>query len=276
MNYTNFKPPQKEFYYIDSKQWYRKHSLSYGPHWHNDIEIVLMTKGESAAFVDSTKYVIGENCMFIVFPGQMHSYADISSDTQEYSVFIFPSSFIQNFEENFQGLVPENPLLENVSDHKLLFAILSALQNLDEGRKTEQLDVVHGLLFALFAEILSIIPFTPDKKSDSDMSRRIVEYCSLHYKENITLESMSKALGVSAPHLSSLFVKKLDMNFVSYLQSLRVSEAMLLLTQTDEPIQSIAKSVGFSCTRSFDRAFMNIEGISPSKYRKINKPRGKK
>ena len=87
---------------------------------------------------------------------------------------------------------------------------------------------------------------------------------------------MSKDLGISAPHLSSLFVKKLDMNFVSYLQSLRVSEAMLLLTQTDDPIQSIAKSVGFSCTRSFDRAFMNIEGISPSKYRKINKPRGKK
>ena len=61
MNYTNFMPPRKIFYHIDSTSWFRKHFLSYGPHWHNDIEIVLMKKGESAAFVDSTKYVIGEN-----------------------------------------------------------------------------------------------------------------------------------------------------------------------------------------------------------------------
>ena len=87
---------------------------------------------------------------------------------------------------------------------------------------------------------------------------------------------MAAALNVSAQHLSSLFVKKLNVNFVSYIQSLRVSEAMRLLSQTDDSIQDIATAVGFSCVRSFDRAFMKIEGISPSKYRKYNKPRGKK
>lgn len=276
MNYTNFKPPKKIFYYIDSTRWYRKHSLSYGPHWHSEIEVVLMKKGESAAFIDSNKYTITENNLFIVFPGQMHSYADISSEAQEYKVFIFPPSFISNFDEKFHGLVPESPLIANVSDHSLLSAILDAIQKLEDGKESKKIDVIHGLISALFSELLFLIPFVPDKKSESDIAKRIVEYCSLHYAEDISLESMAKDLGISPPHLSSLFVKKLKINFISYIQSLRVSEAMRLLSQTDESIQDIAKSVGFSCVRSFDRAFLKIEGISPSKYRKNNKPKGKK
>lgn len=276
MNYTNFMPPRKIFYYIDSTRWYRKHSLSYGPHWHSDIEVVLMQKGESAAFVGSNKYTLTENSLFIAFPNQMHSYADITSEEQKYKVFIFPTSFIFNFEERFQGLIPENPILTNVSDYPLLSAILDALQLLEDGKKTEKPDVIQGLLSALFSEIFSIVSFVPDVKNENDMAKRIVEYCSLHYQEDISLETMAAALNVSAQHLSTLFVKKLNVNFVSYIQSLRVSEAMRLLSQTDESIQDIATAVGFSCVRSFDRAFMKIEGISPSKYRKYNKPRGKK
>ena len=47
-----------------------------------------------------------------------------------------------------------------------------------------------------------------------------------------------------------------------------MKEAQLLLKNTDNPIQSIAFSVGYHDEKYFSRLFKKVTGLSPSEYRK--------
>ena len=51
------------------------------------------------------------------------------------------------------------------------------------------------------------------------------------------------------------------------LKRARILIAMDLLRITDVPVSSIAESCGFSCPRSFHRAFRRDTGMTPSQYR---------
>ena len=58
------------------------------------------------------------------------------------------------------------------------------------------------------------------------------------------------------------------MRFNDYINSLRVSKACLLLTDSDMSITAISDKVGFSTIRTFNRAFLRQTGKSPSDYRR--------
>ena len=265
---TEFKPRQKWFRIIDSNQVYRKRSLACGSHWHNEIEIVVMRKGQSNAFVNSQAYPINDDSLFVVFPGQIHSYVDHHKNDQDYYVLIFSPYFIPQFEEKFNNLIPQAPLLNGLSDYSFLSSILDIIHNIAFADPIENMETIQGLLYAFFGELRHHMSFTENKKETNTTSEKIIHYCSLHYKEDISLVKLAKDLDLSPPYVSQLFVNKLKVNFGLYIQLLRVSEAQRLLIETDMPIKEIAEAVGFYCVRTFDRAFAKIAGISPTKYRK--------
>ena len=265
---TEFQPRREWFRIIDSNQACRKHSLACGSHWHNEIEIVVMRKGQSNGFINSEKYPIGDDSLFVVFPGQIHSYMDDHFNIQDYYVLIFSPSFIPQFEEKFKDLIPEAPSLSGLSDHSFLSSVLEIIHNIAFADVIENMEALQGLLYAFFGELRHLMPFTENIRNENNTVKKLIRYCSLHYKEDVSLTKMANDLNLSAPHLSSLFINKLKINFHSYIRLLRVSEAQRLLVETDLPVKEIAEAVGFSCVRTFDRSFMKITGIPPTKYRK--------
>jgi transcriptional regulator GlxA family with amidase domain len=56
-----------------------------------------------------------------------------------------------------------------------------------------------------------------------------------------------------------------------YLSNLKINKAKELLAESDDPINLIASSVGFSDALSFSKFFRKELGISPSQYRKEHK-----
>jgi AraC-like DNA-binding protein len=58
------------------------------------------------------------------------------------------------------------------------------------------------------------------------------------------------------------------MGFNAYLKSLRVTAAMRRLAFTNKGMQEIALGCGFESVRTFNRAFSEETGISPSEYRR--------
>ena len=58
------------------------------------------------------------------------------------------------------------------------------------------------------------------------------------------------------------------MNFRTLLNSFRVERSKELLRKTQDKIIDIALECGFSCERSFHRAFLSIMGTTPGEYRK--------
>ena len=57
------------------------------------------------------------------------------------------------------------------------------------------------------------------------------------------------------------------MNFNEYVNSMRISNACIYLSESKMSILEISTAVGFNTVRTFNRAFAKQMGISPRTYR---------
>lgn len=60
------------------------------------------------------------------------------------------------------------------------------------------------------------------------------------------------------------------MTFKNYVNSLRISEAVAILSDPDNdvPLKAVYAELGFNSTSTFYRVFQNATGVPPSQYRK--------
>ncbi|HHW35774.1 MAG TPA: helix-turn-helix transcriptional regulator, partial [Bacillales bacterium] len=98
-----------------------------------------------------------------------------------------------------------------------------------------------------------------------------IEYIHTHYKESIRLETLAKIEHYHPVYYSAWFKKKTGKGLKAYLSELRLKEAKHLLHSTSWAMSKISEELGFENSSSFTRWFVNSEGISPQKFRILNK-----
>ncbi len=82
---------------------------------------------------------------------------------------------------------------------------------------------------------------------------------------------ISQKLGVSQSHLSRVFTSEFKASPIEYLTKVRLQEAVNLLNESGESIESIALRCGFSCGNYFCKVFRRRMNISPHEYRLRNR-----
>ncbi|MCR8744841.1 PocR ligand-binding domain-containing protein [Romboutsia lituseburensis] len=100
---------------------------------------------------------------------------------------------------------------------------------------------------------------------------KAIEYIDDNIQENITLDKISFVCNLSQCYFSKLFKKETGLNFVAYLNEKKVAKAKQILVNTDRPINNIAIDLGFEDCGYFIRIFKKTEGMTPKKYRDLNK-----
>ncbi|MCP5501723.1 MAG: AraC family transcriptional regulator [Leptospiraceae bacterium] len=89
--------------------------------------------------------------------------------------------------------------------------------------------------------------------------------------DEISLQELSDKLLIPVHHLSITINSELNQNFFQFISLYRVEEAKKMLSDTDrkdDTILNIAFASGFSSKASFNKAFKEITGLTPSEYRK--------
>lgn len=99
-----------------------------------------------------------------------------------------------------------------------------------------------------------------------DAAVRIKKYLAGHFREEITLESVSAELGWSRTYFSKLCKQLLGQNFNAYITGLRIEEAKRLLRDGAVPIREVAFRSGFREPSYFSNIFRKTVGILPSEY----------
>ena len=113
------------------------------------------------------------------------------------------------------------------------------------------------------------------KKNKSNELRKDMEKYILENFQNpdLSLKELSDAFHISTVYVSVIMTKGADyQSFNEYLLSVRMKKAVQLLLQTDEKIQEIAIKCGYYSINSFGKAFQRAFGMSPTKYRDMQKP----
>jgi len=106
------------------------------------------------------------------------------------------------------------------------------------------------------------------RRQYSDLIRFCLDYVDFHFSEPITLASVAHSFSVSECYLSARFTKETNMNFITYVNKVRVDYACVLLEKFQMPIQKVAELSGFASSSYFTRVFKHQIGMSPSQYRK--------
>lgn len=104
-----------------------------------------------------------------------------------------------------------------------------------------------------------------------NLAMSVSMYIHAHYPENISLESVAKALNISPRHINRSYKAMLSTTFMKNANLLRIAYAKNYLCATNEPIEEIAEKVGFRSTRVLYKLFQQYEGLSPSQYRMLHK-----
>jgi YesN/AraC family two-component response regulator len=98
--------------------------------------------------------------------------------------------------------------------------------------------------------------------------RAVIDYCTRHFTNEISLSSLEEELHLSKYYISHLFNNRIHVHFNHYVNSLRIYEAKRLLRHSDKSITAIGEEAGFGTLRTFNRAFHKQMGCTPGEYRR--------
>ncbi len=130
-------------------------------------------------------------------------------------------------------------------------------------------------LFRIYPNAL----FETDKKKRSDVlsneDEEVVKKINdllvldkIYHEASYSRSDLAREIGVPEAILSRIINVHFKKSFPQLLNEYRVEDAKRLLLDTDESIKIIANEVGFNSLPSFNRAFKEFAGQSPSDYRK--------
>ena len=90
----------------------------------------------------------------------------------------------------------------------------------------------------------------------------------LHYHDDIHISDIAAFAGIHPSYLAGVFKSEMGISPKKYLTNLKINKAKELLIATEDPINIIGSSVGFSDALSFSKFFRKETSLSPSQYRK--------
>lgn len=113
--------------------------------------------------------------------------------------------------------------------------------------------------------VLKERPFTP---ADGTTKRKLIDFIDRNLA-SVTLESLSAALGYSAPYTGSLVRRYTGLSYTDYLVEMRMVKAAELLGATNMSVSEIISEVGYENESYFRKKFVAKYGMRPLEFRKV-------
>jgi AraC family transcriptional regulator len=96
---------------------------------------------------------------------------------------------------------------------------------------------------------------------------KVIHFIELNYKEELTLETLSKVGGFSKYHFHRIFKAIIGESIGEHLRRVRLQNTTIKF-KTDSNITDIALSSGYETNSAFSKAFKKHFGVTPSEFSK--------
>ena len=232
-------------------------NIRWFPHFHGNFELIYAISGNVDVTVNGNVCTLSTGELLLISPYNIHS-LEIYNESKIW-VGVFSGDFVAPFfkknKNTHYSKFRCNEFVEAFLKEKLFF----------QG-KPEHYSLM-GCLYLVINECLKNAAVIDCDKYD-EFIYNIIDYISENLCENISLESISDALGYERHYFSSLFHKCFSMNFRNFVNLFRFEKACNLLMENDMTITQICYECGFGSIRSFNRIFKEMSGKTPGEYRK--------
>lgn len=238
-------------------------------HWHNYIEIELITDGEGEQLFNGKRYLLKRGYFSLIRLTDYHQ--------------VFPNGGLSlinlSFEENLLGddilSAFSSPLNEfHAALPKSDFDALERLSLLclaETEREAPNRQYVKTLLRAFFIKLFESAGINREHQTSENVSltpfRRSLEYLHSHFREAPPLSEVAKIAHYNPSHFSVVFRREMGENYSKYLNGLRLNYAKELLSYSDLKLEDVCFECGFTSYANFLKIFKERTGVSPSEYR---------
>ena len=195
---------------------------------------------------------ITANQMFVIKPHTLHSYWPDVEEPWEYSWICFNGTYARIFND----VSPVQPVS---------FALFQRIKELTDSQTLASKFYTVSILF----DIISTLSI--HKKSNPDYVRMIKYHIEHNYKDDISVNSIAKALYISRQYISKVFSEKENMTIQEYIIQVRLENAINFMRAGFNVTES-ANAVGYCDLYTFSRIFKKKYGVSPSAFIKKASP----
>lgn len=248
-------------------------------HWHDYFEIFLMIEGSTIHLVNGIKQELSEGYLVFIRPGDVHRYVcnekcrflnlTFSKETMNELIHFFGPGF--NAERILRTKYPPVSVLTS-SEKDGMFKKFQQINTL----KLNSNYIFRYQMRVLLAEIMSSY-FSDDLYSHhSDIPHWLEVLClKMHTKDNFAagITRMTELSGCSQEHLSRSIKKHYGVTVTEYINELRLNYAANMLKNSGMSILEICYDCGFDNTSYFHRKFKEKYGVTPLRFRALNKGR---
>lgn len=235
-------------------------------HWHRDIEILYVTKGQCEVSTNGIKYNISSGDFFIINSNLVHNIQALPS--VEYHCLIIDSDFLSYNSVPIDKITYQS-VIQSERLQTLFFEIIDLIDSNSDFIEAEKKYVILRLMLYLskhYSAINQISSISPNENIKLALS-----YINSHINKKISIEDILQEIGLSRYYFFHLFKQNIGMSPIQYINMMRCTQAQKLLSRNEQPIHDIAIQCGFESVSYFSKTFKKYVGLLPSEYLKKHK-----
>lgn len=252
-------------------------------HWHNELELGIITAGSTVVEAGSARYEIHAGEGFFFNSNVLHAAMDSGSGGCEIHSVVFHPWAVSGGTDNVIWQKYVKPLVENQAQagvhfmpdtewHRQILEGIDMIWRLAEAEEYGFEVYIRNAL-SMILTLLSEHQPSIGKKSFGREQRnnvRIKEmltFIQANYDRELTIEEIASACAISVSECIRCFRATISTTPIAYLKSYRLQQAALKLQLSTDKISTIAESCGFQEMSYFAKAFKEAYGCTPSEYR---------
>ena len=234
------------------------------PHFHSNIELVYVVSGKTNININGQIRTLTEGCVSIANSYDIHSYTNLeNSDT---IIMIIPVELVNSYVASIRSKMFSSSFINSCDNTKSIFSVMEKLLGAQDSSNELVSKGAAYYILGLLCDCVELI----DKPtvSSTDLARKILVYLQQNYLNPLSIETLAKHFGYNKDYLSKFFNSYLGCGFNSYMNALRSRHAAQLISSGKSDLTDIAFMSGFGNYRTFNRAFLQSYGSTPSDYKK--------
>ena len=240
------------------------------PNGRGDYQLLYIASGKVHLYQDGKEKIIPKGNMILFRPGDKQMYNIYLEDKPETYWVHFTGSDVDALLDYYEMPKSDNVFFTGTSpDYQWLYRQM--IQELQLQRVNYE-DLLNMNLRHIFLMINRYLKEGNDIGSDVlNEIERATHYFTENYNQFISIKDYASKRHMTDCWFNRIFKQVVKVTPMQYILSLRITNAINLLDNSDYNITQVAAAVGYDNPLYFSRLFAKHVGVPPTEYRKRNK-----
>lgn len=248
-------------------------------HFHNYMEIGYCYDGDGELIIEDRVYHYGGG-EFSVIPANIpHTTNSAPGHICKWEfLFIDIDHFVRTemhldpiLESHVLQMVNRRGTLKTEQNHGVMAHLILDIMRECREKQPYYESSVRGYLHSLVVEMIRLAEDRDHslyKLKLNEYVRSALSYINEHYMDELRMEDIAQASGLSESHFRRVFEDVMHMKPLDYINLVRVDKACVMMAQKDLSMEELSFRVGYQSQSTFNRNFKRLTGYSPMQWRR--------